>query len=60
MLDKWAYEFDIRTDFSRPGAPTDNSTVESFNGRLRQECLNGNWFAYGGCPVKNRSMGHTL
>lgn len=23
---------------------TDNATVESFNGRLRQECLNENWF----------------
>ncbi|AXW88383.1 hypothetical protein CKQ53_16330 [Lonsdalea britannica] len=29
-------------DFSRPGPPTDNATVESFNGRLRQECLNEN------------------
>jgi len=31
-------------DFSRPGKPTDNARVESFNGRLRQECLNANWF----------------
>lgn len=31
-------------DFSRPGRPTDNATVESFNGRLRQECLNEHWF----------------
>ncbi|WP_428323553.1 integrase core domain-containing protein, partial [Pantoea ananatis] len=30
----------MRTDFSRPGTPTDNATVESFNGRLREECLN--------------------
>jgi len=44
MLDKWVYKRDIRIDFSRPGTPTDNATVESFNGRLRQECLNGNWF----------------
>lgn len=44
MLDKWVYERDIRIDFSRPGTPTDNATVESFNGRLRQECLNENWF----------------
>ncbi|MGQ6002072.1 integrase core domain-containing protein [Serratia sp. IR-2025] len=29
-------------DFSRPGTPTDKPTVESFNGRLRQECLNEN------------------
>ncbi|WP_370607153.1 IS3 family transposase [Pantoea ananatis] len=44
MLDKWVYERGIRIDFSRPGTPTDNATVESFNGRLRQECLNENWF----------------
>lgn len=44
MLDKWVYEREIRIDFSRPGTPTDNATVESFNGRLRQECLNENWF----------------
>jgi putative transposase len=29
---------------SRPGKPTDNAMVESFNGRLRQECLNQHWF----------------
>lgn len=44
MLDKWVYERDIRIDFLRPGTPTDNATVESFNSRLRQECLNENWF----------------
>lgn len=31
-------------DFSRPGKPTDNALIESFNGRLRAECLNENWF----------------
>ena len=44
MLDKWVYERGNHIDFSRPGTPTDNATVESFNGRLRQECLNENWF----------------
>lgn len=44
VMDRWAYERDIEIDFSRPGIPTDNATVESFNGRLRQECLNENWF----------------
>ena len=44
MLDKWVYERGIRINFSRPGTPTDNATVESFNGSLRQECLNENWF----------------
>lgn len=44
VLDKWAYEHRVELDFSRPGKPTDNAQVESFNGRLRQECLNAHWF----------------
>lgn len=44
VMDKWAYERHVKLDFSRPGKPTDNANVESFNGRLRQECLNENWF----------------
>ena len=44
IMDKWAYERGIELDFSRPGKPTDNAKVESFNGRLRQECLNAHWF----------------
>ena len=43
-MDKWAYERGVELDFSRPGEPTDNAMVESFNGRLRQECLNEHWF----------------
>jgi len=43
-LDRWAYERGVMLDFSRPGNPTDNAYVESFNGRLREECLNTNWF----------------
>lgn len=38
------YKSGLRIDFSQLGIPTDNTTVESFNGRLRQECLNENWF----------------
>lgn len=44
VLDKWAYLHEITIDFSRPGKPTDNAYVESFNGRFREECLNANWF----------------
>ena len=33
-LDRWAYENAVALDFSRPGTPTDNAFVESFNGRL--------------------------
>lgn|GEM_PF-2522687 len=43
-LDKWAYETGVTLDFSRPGKPTDNAFIESFNGSLRDECLNTNWF----------------
>ena len=43
-LDQWAYLHQVTLDFSRPGKPTDNALVESFNGRLRDECLNINWF----------------
>ena len=44
MLDLWAYHHKVRIDFSRPGKPTDNSYVETFNGSLRDECLNVHWF----------------
>ncbi len=43
-LDRWAYENGVVLDFSRPGKPTDNAFVESFNGRFRDECLNTHWF----------------
>ena len=43
-LDRWAYENGVTLDFSRPGKPTDNAFIESFNGRLRDECLNAHWF----------------
>lgn len=43
VTDKWAYERGIELDFSRPGRPTDNAMVESFNGRLRQERLMEHW-----------------
>ena len=44
MLDQWAYLNGVDLDFSRPGKPTDNAFIEAFNGRLREECLNENWF----------------
>ena len=43
-LDWWAYFNGVKLDFSRPGKPTDNAYIESFNGTLRQECLNEHWF----------------
>ena len=43
-LDLWAWERGVALDFSRPGKPTDNAIIESFHGRLRDECLSVNWF----------------
>ncbi len=43
-LDLWAYQASVTLDFSRPGKPTDNAYIESFNGSFRDECLNVNWF----------------
>jgi putative transposase len=34
----------VRLDFSRPGKPTDNAYIQTFNGLLRDECLNLHWF----------------
>ncbi len=44
VLDQWAYWHDVELDFSRPGQPTDNASIEAFNARLRAECLNASWF----------------
>ncbi|GHB12660.1 hypothetical protein GCM10007159_38620 [Modicisalibacter luteus] len=44
VLDCWAYKQGVTLDFSRPGKPTDNAFVESFNGKFRAECLNTHWF----------------
>ncbi len=43
-LDCWAYWNGVKLDFSRPGKPTDNPSIESFHGRLREECLSQHWF----------------
>ena len=43
-LDQWAYECGVRLRFIEPGKPIQNAFIESFNGRLRDECLNEHWF----------------
>jgi putative transposase len=70
LLDLWAYHHKVQLDFSRPGKPTDNSFVETFNGSLRDECLNVHWFesvrdaaasieAWPCSPnIRSRSSGH--
>ena len=44
VMDEWAYRRSIKLSFTRPGKPVENAYAESFNGRLRDECLNINWF----------------
>jgi putative transposase len=39
QMDLWAYNHKVQMDFNRRGKPTDNATVESFNGKFREECL---------------------
>jgi len=43
-LDAWAYFRKVKLDFIRPGKPVENAFIESFNGRLRDECLNDEIF----------------
>jgi putative transposase len=43
-FDEWAWANGVKLDFTRPGKPTDNGFIESFNGRLRDECLNAHEF----------------
>ena len=43
VLDRWAYEWVVTLDFSRPSKPTDNAFVESVNGRLLDEYLDTRW-----------------
>jgi putative transposase len=40
----WCEERRIQLIHIQPGRPTQNGRIESFNGRLRDECLNANWF----------------
>jgi putative transposase len=64
-LDLWAFMYDVTLDFSRPGRPTDNAYIESFNGKFRVECLNTNWFlsldeAQRKCEAWRRDYNHAL
>lgn len=49
VLDAWAYQREVQLDFIRPGKPTENAFIESFNGRLRDEYLN----AFDFVPLEN-------
>jgi putative transposase len=43
-MDAWAHKHGVHLQFIRPGKPVENAFIESFNGRLRDECLNQHWF----------------
>ena len=43
-VDQWAYERGVWLRFIEPGKPVQNAFVESFQGRLRDECLDRHWF----------------
>ncbi len=43
-MDSWAYQHGVLLDFIRPGRPMENGYIERFNGRLRDECPNGELF----------------
>ena len=59
-LDLWVYVNKVKIDFSRPGKPTDNAHVESFNGRLREECLSALVRFDARRKASNRSLAHRL
>lgn len=44
-MDEWAHKNNVKLDFIRPGKPVENAFIESFNGKIRDECLNENWFS---------------
>jgi putative transposase len=43
-LDRWAAERGVELRFIRPGKPVQNCFIESFNGTIRRDCLEANWF----------------
>jgi putative transposase len=43
-MDSWACRRGVELEFLRPGKPVENSFIESFNGRLRDECLTADLF----------------
>jgi len=56
-LDLWAYQHGVPLDFSRPGKPTDNAFIESFNGKFHAECLNAHWFIASTMRDENARLG---
>ena len=43
-LERWAHDRQVEHRFITPGKPSQNGYIESFNGKLRDECLNEHEF----------------
>lgn len=43
-VDEWAFRNRVKLHFIEPGKPVQNAVIESFNGKMRDECLNQEWF----------------
>ncbi len=43
-MDQWAFRNKVQLHFITPGRSMENGYIESFNGKLRDACLNENWF----------------
>ena len=57
VLDLWAYQNGVKIDFSRPGKPTDNGHLESFNGTFRDGVLEDTLVHYArGCQGDHRGL----
>jgi putative transposase len=46
VMQAWMAEQGIEHRFIQPGKPMQNAFIESFNGKLRDECLSQHWFAH--------------
>lgn len=44
-LDHWAYRNRVKLDYIRPGKPTENGFIETFNAAVRRECLSQHYFS---------------
>ncbi len=56
-LEDLAYRRGVQFDFIRPGKPVDNAFIESFNGRLRDECFNVHQFSRSTTPEPSSRPG---
>jgi len=59
-MDLWAHQAGVKLNFIRPGKPVENSYIESFNGRLRDECLNVEVFLDLADARRNSTSGERL